>query len=121
MNAERNAEGSASVRRRLPPSSSPEPPGLAVVEPDRLLAAYAGYRRLREAQILETLELEGACSIQRLVARLFGHVDKGLHPAAAQAVLAHLINLAREGLVDCCQGLPTLGAVYRARRSRAAA
>jgi hypothetical protein len=85
-----------------------------------LLAACIGYRRLREAQILETLELEGACSIQRLVARLYGHVDKRLQAAAAHSVLAHLIQLAREGQVDCCQGVPTLGAVYRLHRSRPA-
>ncbi|HVN01013.1 MAG TPA: hypothetical protein VMT68_12445 [Caulobacteraceae bacterium] len=80
-----------------------------------------GHHRLREAQILETLDLEGPSSIRRLVDRLYGHVDKRLRPAAAHTVLAHLTKLARDGAVECCDGLPTLGAVYRVSRWRAAA
>lgn len=73
-------------------------------------------RRLLEAQIRETLDLEGSSSVCRLVSRLYGHVDRRQHPAAARTVLAHLIKLADEGQVDCCDGLPTLRAVYRIRR-----
>ena len=112
--------GLAKIGRRCAAVLRPAP-AEATVEPDRLLAAHIGQQRLREAQILETLELEGPCSIRRLVDRLYGHVDKRLHPAAADIVLAHLIKLAREGQVDCCEGLPTLRAIYRVRRWRDAA
>jgi hypothetical protein len=54
------------------------------------------------------------------VAVLYADVDRRLHPAACHTVLAHLIQLAREGRVESV-GLPTIGAVYRPVRLRRAA
>jgi glyoxylase-like metal-dependent hydrolase (beta-lactamase superfamily II) len=95
--------------------------GPAIEAPERFLTAYIGHRRLREAQILETLDLEGPSCVRRLVGRLYGHVDRRLHPAAAHTVLAHLIKLASESRVECVEGLPTMRAIYRISRWRAAA
>jgi hypothetical protein len=38
--------------------------------------------------------------VRHLVARLFPAAKRGVDPAAAQAVLAHLLHLHRQGLVD---------------------
>jgi hypothetical protein len=66
------------------------------------------------------LEAGPPSTIRRLVAMLYADVDRHLHPAACHTVLAHLIQLAREGRVEC-GGLPTIGAVYRPARLRRAA
>jgi glyoxylase-like metal-dependent hydrolase (beta-lactamase superfamily II) len=84
------------------------------------LAAYIGHRRERERQILDAIETLGPTTIRRLVAILYAAVDRRLHPAACHSVLAHLIQLVREGRVECV-GLPTIGAVYRPTRLRRAA
>ncbi|HEX3919108.1 MAG TPA: hypothetical protein VHW60_17365 [Caulobacteraceae bacterium] len=78
-------------------------------------------RRLLEAQILETLDLEGPTSICRLVDRLYRHVDAASRPDAARDVLVCLVALTHESRVECRQGLPTMRAIYDLRRWRAAA
>jgi glyoxylase-like metal-dependent hydrolase (beta-lactamase superfamily II) len=73
--------------------------GPPVEEVDPFLAAYIGHRRQRERQILEALETFGAATVRELVARLYAETPRRLHPAAAHSVLAHLIDLARQGRV----------------------
>jgi glyoxylase-like metal-dependent hydrolase (beta-lactamase superfamily II) len=94
--------------------------GPAIREVGPFLAAYIGHRLVREHQILNALEAFGPATIRRLVSVLYADVDRGLHPAACHTVLAHLIQLAREGRVESV-GLPTIGAVYRPVRLRRAA
>lgn len=94
--------------------------GPPIRTPAPFLAAYIDHRRRREAEILDALEVLGPTSIRRMVALIYAEVDRRLHPAACHTVLAHLIHLMREGLVECST-LPTLGAVYRPARLRKAA
>ncbi|HZZ36555.1 MAG TPA: MBL fold metallo-hydrolase [Caulobacteraceae bacterium] len=94
--------------------------GPAIREAGPFLAAYIGHRLVREHQILNALEAFGPATVRRLVAVLYADVDRRLHPAACHTVLAHLIQLAREGRVESV-GLPTIGAVYRPVRLRRAA
>lgn len=80
---------------------------------ERLIRAdhrLAGGRR-----ILGTLERIGPACVRRLVLAVYPDLDPCLHLAAAQCVLARLTVLIREGRV-LCNGLPTLGAVYRPSR-----
>jgi glyoxylase-like metal-dependent hydrolase (beta-lactamase superfamily II) len=71
-------------------------PPVRDVEP--FLDAYIAHRRAREAQILQALA-EGPSRIGDLVPRLYADVDPRLHPAAARSMLAHMIDLARRGVI----------------------
>ncbi|HEY2019064.1 MAG TPA: MBL fold metallo-hydrolase, partial [Bryobacteraceae bacterium] len=65
--------------------------GAPVRDPKPFLQAYLDHRLEREAQIIACLS-GGVTTIPEIVARLYADVDKGLHPAAARSVLAHLIQ-----------------------------
>jgi len=73
--------------------------------------AYVAHRRAREAQILEALGA-GFTTIKAMVPSLYAAVDPRLHPAAAHSVLAHMIQLAREGRV-VAEGEPGIDTAYR--------
>lgn len=72
--------------------------GPVIDEPGKVLRAYIGHRRQREAQILEVLA-GAACTPDALVGRVY----RGLAPAAVkmarETVVAHLEKLEREGRV----------------------
>jgi glyoxylase-like metal-dependent hydrolase (beta-lactamase superfamily II) len=85
--------------------------GPPVVEPGPFLDAYAAHRRARERQIVEALA-SGETHIRPMVERLYAAVDRRLHPAAAHSVWAHLIDLAKRGVV-VADGPPELGSAYR--------
>jgi glyoxylase-like metal-dependent hydrolase (beta-lactamase superfamily II) len=70
--------------------------GGPVADPKPFIQAYIDHRLEREAQILACLR-DGVATIPEMVARIYADVDKRLHPAAARSVLAHLIQLEREG------------------------
>jgi glyoxylase-like metal-dependent hydrolase (beta-lactamase superfamily II) len=72
--------------------------GAPIRDPKPFLAAYFEHRKGREAQILAAVK-DGLQTIPEMVARMYAAVDKGLHPAAGRSVLAHLIQLEREGRV----------------------
>lgn len=84
--------------------------GPAIEKPRSFLSAYIGHRRARERQIVEHLGA-GPRRIRELVAAMYAHVDKRLHPAAAHSVLAHMIHLIEQGRV-CCDGAPGLDSEY---------
>ncbi len=77
--------------------------GAPVTDPKPFVAAYIEHRLEREAQILAAIG-EGLSTIPEMVARIYADVDKRLHPAAARSVLAHLIQLEREGRVKSRSG-----------------
>jgi len=83
-------------------------PPIREVEP--FIDAYIAHRRAREAQILAALE-SGMTHIREMVTVLYKDVDPRLHPAAAHSVLAHMIQLVREGRVKT-DGELTVDAVY---------
>ena len=72
--------------------------GEPVDNPQQLVRGLIGHRRQREGQILRALR-DADLGISDLVSRMYKSLDPRLHPAAAQSVLAHLIDLERRGLV----------------------
>lgn len=84
--------------------------GPPIREPEPFIDAYIAHRRAREAQILGALD-GGMTHIREMVPVLYKDVDPRLHPAAAHSVLAHMIQLVREGRVKV-NGDPTVDAAY---------
>jgi glyoxylase-like metal-dependent hydrolase (beta-lactamase superfamily II) len=72
--------------------------GAPVREVGPFIDAYVAHRRAREAQIVDALSA-GFTSIKAMVPSLYATVDPRLHPAAAHSVLAHMLQLVREGRV----------------------
>jgi glyoxylase-like metal-dependent hydrolase (beta-lactamase superfamily II) len=72
--------------------------GPAVDKPRQLVRGMMGHRRSREKQILRQID-EGHTRIAAMVPRMYKGVDERLWPAAGRSVHAHLIDLARRGLV----------------------
>ena len=72
--------------------------GPAVEKPRQLVRGMIGHRRQRERQILRLLG-EEARSIDALVPVMYKGVHEHLWPAAAQSVLAHLLDLEQRGQV----------------------
>ncbi len=72
--------------------------GDAVAGPRRLVRGMLGHRKQREGQILRLLA--GAPhAVSGLVERMYVGIDPRLAGAAGRSVLAHLLDLARRGLV----------------------
>lgn len=86
--------------------------GPPITDPGPFIDAYIAHRRNREAQILGQLA-QGHTRIGQMVPVLYKDVDVRLHPAAAHSVLAHMIQLTREGRVKTT-GEPGLDSEYRA-------
>ncbi len=89
--------------------------GPAITDPHAHVRAFIAHRREREAGILECLEA-GAGQIEAIVDRLYLGLQPGLRHAAGRSVHAHLLDLARRGIVDS-DGPPTIDANYRPARS----
>lgn len=85
--------------------------GPPVREVAPFIDAYIAHRRAREAQILAQLQA-GQTNIREMVPILYKDVDRRLHPAAAHSVLAHMIQLVREGRV-LADSEPTVASAYR--------
>ena len=74
--------------------------GPAVDKPRQLVRGMLGHRRSREAQILRLLGA-GPQAIPAMVAAMYKGLDARLVGAAGRSVLAHLIDLQRQGRVAC--------------------
>jgi glyoxylase-like metal-dependent hydrolase (beta-lactamase superfamily II) len=85
--------------------------GPPVTEVAPFLAAYKAHRLARERQVLDQLA-HGPRRIGEMVPVIYAEVDKRLHPAAAQSMLAHLIHLVRSGVV-ISDGPPAADSRYR--------
>jgi glyoxylase-like metal-dependent hydrolase (beta-lactamase superfamily II) len=72
--------------------------GPAVDKPKQLVRGMIGHRRQREAQILKLLGA-GEGHIPAMVAQMYKGLDPRLTGAAGRSVLAHLIDLQRQGRV----------------------
>jgi glyoxylase-like metal-dependent hydrolase (beta-lactamase superfamily II) len=88
--------------------------GPAIEAPQAHVRAFIAHRREREQGILDCLAAEIG-QIDQIVARLYVGLQPGLQRAAGRSVLAHLIDLAARGEVEC-DGPPSLDALYRLRR-----
>lgn len=85
--------------------------GPPVTEVTPFLDGYIAHRLERERQIVEQLAA-GQARIADMVPVIYAAVDKRLYPAAAQSMLAHLIQMEREGRVRA-DGPVGLGAAFR--------
>ncbi|WP_417477452.1 MBL fold metallo-hydrolase [Maricaulis sp.] len=85
--------------------------GPAVENPADFVQAYIDHRLKREQQIINELAA-GPQSVPGLVAAIYQHVDKRLHPAAAHSVLAHMIHLIETGNIES-DGEPSLTNLFR--------
>jgi glyoxylase-like metal-dependent hydrolase (beta-lactamase superfamily II) len=89
--------------------------GGPIREPKAMVAAYLEHRREREAEILACLR-SGIGSIPEIVARIYAGLDPRLKPAASLTVLAHLLQLVREGRA-AAEGEPDLRARFALARN----
>jgi glyoxylase-like metal-dependent hydrolase (beta-lactamase superfamily II) len=72
--------------------------GPAVDNPRQLVRGMMGHRRQRENQIVRLLE-QGPQEIAAMVPRMYKGLDPRLTGAAGRSVLAHLVDLERQGRV----------------------
>ncbi|HWT96781.1 MAG TPA: MBL fold metallo-hydrolase, partial [Terriglobales bacterium] len=76
--------------------------GAPIEQPHEFVTALIRHRRRREADIIACLHA-GLDTIPTIVARLYRDVPLHLHAAAAQSVLAHLIDLQERSLVTAAE------------------
>jgi glyoxylase-like metal-dependent hydrolase (beta-lactamase superfamily II) len=75
--------------------------GPTIPDAQAKITEYIDHRRLREQQILQTLEtLPRGSTIPEMVPAIYTDVDPKLYPIAAWTVEAHLLKLEKEGLVE---------------------
>jgi glyoxylase-like metal-dependent hydrolase (beta-lactamase superfamily II) len=72
--------------------------GPPITEPGPFIDAYRAHRMGRERQILAQLAA-GETRIVSMVPKMYAGVDARLYPAAGRSVLAHLIELVKDGRV----------------------
>jgi glyoxylase-like metal-dependent hydrolase (beta-lactamase superfamily II) len=72
--------------------------GPAVTDPHAHVRRLIEHRRMRERQILDRLG-RGEGRIAAMVAEMYAGIDPRLFPAAGRSVLAHLVDLERQGRV----------------------
>jgi glyoxylase-like metal-dependent hydrolase (beta-lactamase superfamily II) len=73
--------------------------GPAVEKPRQLVRGMIGHRRQRETQIVKLLS-QGPHAIPDMVAAMYKGLDPRLLGAAGRSVLAHLVDLQRQGRVS---------------------
>ena len=83
--------------------------GPAVDKPRQLVRGMLGHRRQREAQILRLLG-EAPQAIPQMVAAMYKGLDPRLTGAAGRSVLAHLLDLERQGRVQPREDIWTIAA-----------
>ena len=83
--------------------------GPAVDNPRQLVRGMLGHRRQREAQILRLLG-EAPQAIPQMVAAMYKGLDPRLTGAAGRSVLAHLLDLERQGRVQPREDIWTIAA-----------
>ncbi len=86
--------------------------GPPITEPAPFIAAYKSHRQTREVQIT-TLMARGLTTIGEMVPVMYAAVDKRLHPAASQSVLAHMLHLVRTGVIASEDARPGLASAFR--------
>jgi glyoxylase-like metal-dependent hydrolase (beta-lactamase superfamily II) len=86
--------------------------GSPVTDTGAFTDAYIQHRLDREAGVLAAVR-SGTAMIPDMVAQLYANVPSKLHRAAARSVLAHLIKLHDDGLVDHEGDQPGVKVAYR--------
>jgi len=74
--------------------------GAPIKNPKPFVKALIAHRHHRERQILAAVA-GGAITIPEMVTMIYSDIPPYLHPAAASAVLSHLIHMTSDGRVKC--------------------
>lgn len=69
--------------------------GPPITQPEPFITAYIQHRLDREKSILAAIA-DGHHTIPSMVKHIYSDIDRGLHPAAAHSVLAHIMKLLAE-------------------------
>lgn len=104
----------ASLRKLLPRDETLYIPthGAEIRDPKPFVQAYIDHRLAREAQILARLK-EGPQTIPQMVARNYADTPVHLHKAAGRSMLAHLVQMVKDGRVGSEDGRATIDSIYR--------
>lgn len=104
----------ASLRKLLPRDETLYIPthGAEIRNPNPFVQAYIEHRLGREAQILARLK-EGPQTIPQMVAKNYADTPIHLHVAAGRSMLAHLVQMAKDGRVNTEDGRATVDSIYR--------
>ena len=104
----------ASLRKLLPRDETLYIPthGAEIHNPNPFVQAYIEHRLGREAQILARLK-EGPQTIPQMVAKNYADTPLHLHKAAGRSMLAHLVQMAKDGRVKTEDGRATVDSIYR--------
>ena len=74
--------------------------------------AYIEHRLGRETQIMSRLK-EGPQTIPQMVAKNYADTPLHLHAAAGRSMLAHLVQMVKDGRVKTEDGKATIASTYR--------
>lgn len=104
----------ASLRKLLPRDETIYIPthGAEIRDPNPFVQAYIEHRLGREAQILARLK-EGPQTIPQMVAKNYADTPVHLHKAAGRSMLAHLVQMAKDGRVKTDNGRADIDSTYR--------
>jgi len=104
----------ASLRKLLPRRESLYIPthGAEIRDPVPFVQAYIEHRLAREAQIMARLS-EGPQTIPQMVATNYADTPRHLHAAAGRSMLAHLIQMVKDGRVKADTDVAAIDSVYR--------
>jgi glyoxylase-like metal-dependent hydrolase (beta-lactamase superfamily II) len=98
----------------LAPASLWPTHGAPVTDVPPFLEAFVAHRREREAGVLAAVR-DGVTLVPDMVKRLYVGVNEKLYKAAGRSVLAHLIKLVDDGLVEFEGEQPGVTTPYRPR------
>ena len=104
----------ASLRKLLPREEQLFVPthGAEIRNPRPFVQAYIEHRLGREAQIMARLQ-EGSQTIPQMVAKNYADTPVHLHAAAGRSMLAHLIQMVKDGRVRTDASQARIDSVYR--------
>ena len=111
---EEAAMAGAKLRKLLPRDETLYIPthGAEIRNPNPFVQAYIEHRLGREAQIMARLK-EGPQTVPQMVAKNYADTPIHLHAAAGRSMLAHLVQMVKDGRVRTEDGRATIGSTYR--------
>ena len=86
--------------------------GAEIRDPVPFVNAYIEHRLGRETQIVSRLK-EGPQTIPQMVAKNYADTPLHLHAAAGRSMLAHLVQMVKDGRVKTEDGQATIASTYR--------
>ena len=86
--------------------------GAEIRNPQPFVEAYIEHRLGREAQIMARLK-EGPQTVPQMVAKNYADTPIHLHAAAGRSMLAHLIQMVKDGRIKTDDGQARIDSTYR--------